>query len=61
MREIHEAGNGCWIGWLGESARIGAAALADLDAEAAALRLRPVRLSQSEVSLYYDGYSNGVL
>ncbi len=61
MREIHAAGDGHWIGWLGESPRIGADGLAQLDADAKALRLLPVRLSASEVSLYYDGYSNGVL
>jgi trehalose 6-phosphate synthase/phosphatase len=61
LSEIHEQGRGRWVGWLGESAKLSADALARLGEQAAAQRLVCVRLSASEVSLYYDGYSNGVL
>lgn len=61
LSEIHERGQGHWVGWLGESSKLPADALARLREQAAAQRLVPVRLSASEVSLYYDGYSNAVL
>ena len=61
LREVHEASAGRWVGWLGETAKISPDALAQLHQQASERRLTCVSLSASEVSLYYDGYANGVL
>jgi trehalose 6-phosphate synthase/phosphatase len=61
LREYHEAGDGSWIGWLGDTHALDDAAMAALTAQAAHKRLKPVALTADEVSLYYDGYSNAVL
>ncbi len=61
LREYHEAGDGCWVGWLGDTGTFEDAAVAKLADEASRKRLKPVALTPEEVSLYYDGYSNAVL
>ncbi len=61
MREVHVEGDSRWIGYLGDSSRMSEKARADLGGELEERRLSPVALSASEVSLYYDGFSNGVL
>jgi trehalose 6-phosphate synthase/phosphatase len=61
LREYHEAGEGSWIGWLGDTRALDDAAVAELTAQATERRLKPVALTADEVSLYYDGYSNAVL
>jgi trehalose 6-phosphate synthase/phosphatase len=61
MREIHEQGTGRWVGWLGDQSKLTPDVTQRLTREAEEKRLKPVPLTPSEVSLYYDGYSNGVL
>src|SRR4249919_2903890 len=61
LREFHEAGDGSWVGWLGDTSSLDAAAVMELSEQATRRRLKPVALNTGEVSLYYDGYSNAVL
>jgi trehalose 6-phosphate synthase/phosphatase len=61
LREYHEAQEGSWVGWLGDTSSLDDAAVAELSEQAAQRRLKPVALTANEVSLYYDGYSNAVL
>ena len=61
LREYHERGEGSWVGWLGDTSSLEEQATAALFEEAKQKRLKPVALTAEEVSLYYDGYSNGVL
>jgi trehalose 6-phosphate synthase/phosphatase len=61
LREYHKAGDGKWIGWLGDTSSLDDAALAELSEQAAQSRLTPVALSAEEIALFYDGYSNAVL
>lgn len=61
LRELHEAGEGCWIGWLGDTRSLDDAAVTELSAQAAERRLKAVALTAEDVSRYYDGYSNAVL
>ncbi|HEX6240189.1 MAG TPA: bifunctional alpha,alpha-trehalose-phosphate synthase (UDP-forming)/trehalose-phosphatase, partial [Polyangiales bacterium] len=52
---------GRWVGWVGDLARLGDAARAQVLDDLAQRGLDPVPLTPTEVSLYYDGYSNAVL
>jgi len=61
LREYHEAGEGRWIGWLGDTSGLDDKAVSELSEQAKQKRLTPVTLSAEDVSLFYDGYSNGVL
>ena len=61
LRELHELGDGRWVGWLGDTAKADTGATNRLYEQAEAMRLTPVPLRAREVSLYYDGYSNAVL
>jgi trehalose 6-phosphate synthase/phosphatase len=61
LREYHERGEGSWIGWLGDTSGLDESAATALFEQAQQKRLKPVPLSAEELSLYYDGYSNGVL
>jgi trehalose 6-phosphate synthase/phosphatase len=61
LREVHEKGDGRWIGWVGDTARMSEATRERLKGDLAESRLVGVPLSASEVSLYYDGFSNAVL
>ncbi|MET0384742.1 MAG: bifunctional alpha,alpha-trehalose-phosphate synthase (UDP-forming)/trehalose-phosphatase [Polyangiales bacterium] len=61
LREYHDAGDGKWVGWLGDTSTLDDAAVAKLTEEARQKRLQPVALTDEEVSLYYDGYANTVL
>jgi trehalose 6-phosphate synthase/phosphatase len=61
LKEVHEQGDSRWVGWLGESTKLSAEAVEHLQQQAREQRLTCVSLSASEVALYYDGYSNGVL
>jgi trehalose 6-phosphate synthase/phosphatase len=61
LREYHEGGNGSWVGWLGDTSSLEETAVKQLFEQAKKKRLEPVELTAEEVSLFYDGYSNGVL
>ncbi|HKP59849.1 MAG TPA: bifunctional alpha,alpha-trehalose-phosphate synthase (UDP-forming)/trehalose-phosphatase [Polyangiales bacterium] len=61
LRDYHEANDVRWIGWLGDTSALSDDAVAELSAQAARKRLKPVMLSAREVSLFYDGYANAVL
>ncbi|ADO69628.1 bifunctional alpha,alpha-trehalose-phosphate synthase (UDP-forming)/trehalose-phosphatase [Stigmatella aurantiaca] len=57
----HERSGGLWIGWPGDVSRLSQAQRAKVDAQLAELRCVPLYLSASEVSRFYEGYSNRVL
>ena len=61
LRELHEVADGRWVGWLGDTAAADSTVTAKLNEQAEALRLKPVLLSDQDISLFYDGYSNAVL
>ena len=61
LRELHEAGNGRWVGWLGDTGALDETTVTKLFAQAKQKRLTPVPLSAEDISLFYDGYSNAVL
>jgi trehalose 6-phosphate synthase/phosphatase len=61
LRELHNEGDGQWIGWVGDYARLSEGARETIDRDLAERRLRQIPISASEVSLYYDGYANAVL
>jgi trehalose 6-phosphate synthase/phosphatase len=57
----HERSGGVWLGWPGDVSRLTDAQRAKVEAQLEALRCVPLYLSASEVSRYYEGYSNRVL
>ncbi|HEX8699162.1 MAG TPA: bifunctional alpha,alpha-trehalose-phosphate synthase (UDP-forming)/trehalose-phosphatase [Myxococcaceae bacterium] len=57
----HERSGGVWIGWPGDVSRLSGAQRAQVESQLAALRCVPLYLSASEVSRFYEGYSNRVL
>jgi trehalose 6-phosphate synthase/phosphatase len=61
LSEVHAQGQGRWIGWVGDTSRLSERSRQELAKEMTASRLRHVPLTASEVSLYYDGFSNAVL
>ncbi|HYO53780.1 bifunctional alpha,alpha-trehalose-phosphate synthase (UDP-forming)/trehalose-phosphatase [Archangium sp.] len=61
LRGPHERSGGLWIGWPGDVSRLTEAQRASVEAQLAGLRCVPLHLSASEVSRYYEGYSNQVL
>ncbi|WP_257452693.1 bifunctional alpha,alpha-trehalose-phosphate synthase (UDP-forming)/trehalose-phosphatase [Archangium lipolyticum] len=61
LRGPHERSGGVWIGWPGDVSRLTAEQRAAVDARLADLRCVPLHLSASEVSRFYEGYSNRVL
>lgn len=61
LRRVHDNTQGVWIGWSGESSKTTAKFGPGLPEEMARRRLVPVALSQTELSRYYDGFSNGVI
>jgi len=61
LRRAHEQMGGAWIGWTGDVARMSEQQQLELENELRARGCVPVHLSNEEVSLYYDGFSNGVL
>src|SRR4051794_25907839 len=61
LREYHEAGDGTWVGWLGDTSQLDEATVRQLTVQATAKRLKPVALTREDVALFYDGYSNTVL
>jgi len=61
LREYHEAGDGTWVGWLGDTSNLDEADVRSLNTQAVDKRLKPVALTSEDVTLFYDGYSNTVL
>ncbi|MDB4985610.1 MAG: Alpha,alpha-trehalose-phosphate synthase [Myxococcaceae bacterium] len=61
LREVHERGDGRWVGFVGDVSRLSDTARDGVNAELNERRLRHVPLSASEYALYYDGFSNAVL
>lgn len=61
LRDVHEQGEGRWIGWVGDLSRVPEASRGRVERELKERRLVHVPLSASEVALYYDGFSNSVL
>ncbi|MDY7226729.1 bifunctional alpha,alpha-trehalose-phosphate synthase (UDP-forming)/trehalose-phosphatase [Hyalangium rubrum] len=57
----HERSGGVWIGWPGDVSRLSAAQRTQVESQLSALRCVPLYLSASEVSRFYEGYSNRVL
>src|SRR5688572_2993913 len=57
----HERSGGLWIGWPGDVSRLSGAQRNEVERQLAALRCVPMHLSPSEVSRYYEGYSNRAL
>src|SRR5580700_3452321 len=61
LRGPHERSGGLWIGWPGDVGRLDERHRRKLGADLAAMRAVPIHLTASEVSLFYDGFANGVL
>ncbi|HEY0095741.1 MAG TPA: trehalose-6-phosphate synthase, partial [Archangium sp.] len=61
LRGPHERSGGVWIGWPGDVSRLTPPQRASVEAQLAELRCVPIHLSASEVSRFYEGYSNQVL
>ena len=61
MRGVHQDSDSVWVGSIGDTSRLPRAAAEAMRPELEARRLVSVGLSASDVALYYDGYSNGVL
>lgn len=61
LRGPHQASEGLWIGWPGDTASATPEQKAQLDAELQERRLIPVELSASDIEHYYDIFSNAVL
>jgi trehalose 6-phosphate synthase/phosphatase len=61
LRGPHERSGGLWIGWPGDVSRLTEAQRSSVEARLAELRCIPLHLSPSEVSRFYEGYSNRVL
>lgn len=57
----HARSGGVWIGWPGDVSRLSSAQRAKVESQLAEQRCVPLYLSASEVSRYYEGYSNRVL
>lgn len=61
LRGPHERSGGLWIGWPGDVSRLSGTQRSEVERQLSALRCVPLYLSPSEVSRYYEGYSNRVL
>jgi trehalose 6-phosphate synthase/phosphatase len=57
----HERSGGVWIGWPGDVSKLTGAQRTQVESQLSALRCVPLYLSASEVSRFYEGYSNRVL
>ncbi|MBU8899031.1 bifunctional alpha,alpha-trehalose-phosphate synthase (UDP-forming)/trehalose-phosphatase [Corallococcus sp. M34] len=57
----HERSQGTWLGWPGDVSRLSPQQRGQVESQLAAQRCVPLYLSASEVSRYYEGYSNRVL
>ncbi|CAM3082693.1 bifunctional alpha,alpha-trehalose-phosphate synthase (UDP-forming)/trehalose-phosphatase [Corallococcus sp. ZKHCc1 1396] len=61
LRRPHERSGGLWIGWPGDVSRLTDAQRTRVEEQLAELNCVPLYLSASEVSRFYEGYSNRVL
>src|ERR1044071_6195779 len=61
LHDGHEAGDGRRVRWGGGGERVPEEQRTKLQDELERRRLSAVPITRSEVSLYYDGYSNAVL
>ncbi|MFY2559202.1 bifunctional alpha,alpha-trehalose-phosphate synthase (UDP-forming)/trehalose-phosphatase [Corallococcus terminator] len=61
LRRPHERSGGQWIGWPGDMSRLSETQRVKVEARFAEQRYVPIHLTASEVSRYYEGYSNRVL
>ncbi|WP_437689993.1 bifunctional alpha,alpha-trehalose-phosphate synthase (UDP-forming)/trehalose-phosphatase [Sorangium sp. So ce176] len=61
IRGPHERHGGLWLGWPGDVSRLGEEQRQELEAQLEQLGTVPVHLTPTEISHYYDGFSNGVL
>jgi trehalose 6-phosphate synthase/phosphatase len=61
LRGPHERTGGLWIGWPGDVSHLSKDQRDSLDATLRGQRCVPVHLTKTEVSRYYDGFSNAVL
>src|SRR5579863_6543781 len=61
LRSPHEQTDGLWIGWPGDTSRLNDNQQRTLTAHLAELRCVPVALTPTDISRYYDGFSNAVL
>jgi len=58
---LQQRGGGLWIGWPGETWRLSDDQRTQLDSTLADLGARAIELTHSEVTSYYEDFSNGVL
>ncbi len=61
LKGPHERSGGLWIGWPGDISRLSREQVAVLEQQLAEMRLVPLYLTSSELSHYYEGFSNGLL
>ena len=61
LSQPHERSGGVWIGWPGDVSRLTDTQRTRVEQQLADLRCVPLYLSASEVSRFYEGYSNRVL
>ena len=61
MRGPHEQSDSVWIGWPGEVSRFDMSARSKIEARLSEMRAIPVYLTQTEITRFYEGFSNGVL
>ncbi|HEY5960141.1 MAG TPA: trehalose-6-phosphate synthase, partial [Polyangiaceae bacterium] len=61
LSRLHDKTDGYWVGWLGEPSNTVSRVGTSLQAELERRRLVSIELSQTELTRYYDGFSNGVI
>ena len=61
LKGPHERSGGLWIGWPGDISRLSREQVVVLEQQLAEMRLVPLYLTSSELSHYYEGFSNGLL
>ena len=58
---LQQRGGGLWIGWPGETWRLSDDQRTQLDSTLADLGARAIELTHSEVTSYYEDFSNEIL
>jgi trehalose 6-phosphate synthase/phosphatase len=61
MRGPHEQSDSVWIGWPGDVSRFDMNARAKIEQRLSEIRIIPIYLTQTEITRFYEGFSNGVL
>jgi trehalose 6-phosphate synthase/phosphatase len=61
MRGPHDQSDSIWIGWPGEVSRFVMSERAQIEKRLSDTRAIPVYLTQTEITRFYEGFSNGVL